>query len=417
MSDEPKTKTEEAVGLNLDLQEATSDNVPAVVQAEPVKTAGGLSYDTARPDEKARMDQIIEGIDLTDPETVVSLGGQERQKLADVAEQMLDSFKPDAKLAFAEALKSLLDTIMQNNVDAVRKRSTVGALKRAFKMVACMLTGKDYRVELNKDMVASFMEDVTGSRATIQEVTDTLEEQYEELNKNFNRINTLGKEIVVAAQDMRVVRAATAEYIRRVDAGEITTLTDLETTANTSGRSDDTETLQLAQATWNNLRTVDGDLLASISVYDMNVANLAFTKQANIQNRMKTSTALTSTTAEWKTQLAVFGTVLVERAAQSVLDTVGDLTDKSVQANQDLFEELVDSTIKQATNGMYDLKKIKATQDKMASKLEEVGPAIEAQFNVLAADKAALEQSAAEFRERAGKVYSNKGGILSQPKP
>lgn len=417
MSD--KTKTDKPTDLSVNLpEEAPTGNLPATTEGQTADaSAGGLSYQTARPDEKEKMDEIIAGIDLTDPETVVNLGAQERQQLADLADQLLDSFKPDVKLAFAEALKAVIDSIKGNSLENVKKRSAIPALKRLFKTVACLLTGKDYRVELNKDMIKNFMGDITESRQIIEEVTDKLVEQSGELEKNFNRINGLGSAIVKAAQDMRIVRAATAEYIRRVDAGEITTLADLEKTANETQRSDDAEKLQLAHATWNNLRVVDGDLLGSIGVYDMNVANLAFTKQANIQNRMKTATAITTTTAEWKTQLAVFGTVLVERTAQQLLGNVRDLTEKSVQANKDLFDELVDETIQQSARGNYSLRSIADQQASMAKKLESVGPAIEAQFNELASDKAALEQSIAQFRESAAKVYSNKAGVLSTPAP
>lgn len=404
-------------GFQIVIGEPSNTNLPATGSstdapaAAPGANAGGLSYANARPDEKEKMDKIIASIDLTKPDTIIALGAQEREKLATLADQVLDSIQPGVKLAFAEALKELIDVVKANSLDEVKKRISDGTLRRAGKSLFNALTGRDNKTEVAKDTIARFMTDISGTRKTIQEMTDKLQDQRVELDKNFERINALGLNITEAAQEMRIVRAASAEFIRRVEAGEITTLTDLQKKAQESGRSDDMETYQLAQASWNNLRTVDGDLLGSINVYDMNVANLAFTKQANLQNRIQTATTLTTTIAEWKTELAIFGVVTTENAAAQLLNSAAQLTEQSVKQNKELFDTLVDSITMRSAKGTYNLRQIMETQNSMAAKLETVGSTVEAQFAQLAQDKIALEKSSAQFRSRVSNVYST-GAII-----
>jgi uncharacterized protein YaaN involved in tellurite resistance len=405
--------------FQITIGDASNSNVPATTGPTSVATsdasAGGLSYKTANTDERAKMDQIIAGIDLTKSDTIIALGAQERQKLADLADKVLDSVQPDAKLAFAEALKELIDCLKANSLDEIKKRIQSGGMKNALHKLGESLWHHDPLAD-SKEMIQKFMTDITSSRKVIHEMTDKLLVQKDELDKNFERINALGFSITQAAQDMRIVRAASAEFIERVNDGRITTLSDLQKKANETQRSDDMEKYQDAQTNWNSLRVVDGDLLGSIGVYNMNVANLAFTKKANQQNRIQTATTLTTTIAEWKTQLAIFAVVATESTAAALLNTASDLTAKSVAANKDLFDTLVDMEVGRSAKGTFNLRQIIDTQTAMAAKLEGVGATVEAQFDQLAKDKTALEQSSAEFRKRVTNVYT-KGNVLGTATP
>jgi hypothetical protein len=401
------TKDAEATGITIQLNVASEGNLPAVQTV-----TGGLTYASADADEKAQMETIIASIDLTDSDakSLLALGSEERQKLADLADKLLDSLQPSVKIAFAEALRALTDAVKSNSLTEIKNRITDGTLKNVFKAMVHAVTFKSHREAVTKQTIERFMTDITGTRKTIEDMIDKLQDQVVELDKNYVRINELGYQMTSSAQAMRVVRAATAEYIRRVEAGEITVLSDLEAQANTTKNAKDYENLQVAQNNWNLLRTIDGDLLASTGVYDMNVANLAFTKQANIQNRIQTKQTLTTSVSEWKSQLALFGLVTTEKFAADLIQSGRDLTAKSVQANKDLFDSLVDITVQNAARGTYSLRQIIETQGAMASKLESIGPQIDEQFRKLEEDKKALEISSAKFRESAAKVYSTNSG-------
>lgn len=410
--------------FSLDLT-ATPTSAGALVTTDAAATpvasadAGGLSYASAHADERARMDEIIKSISLTDSESIINLGTEERKKLADLSDQILDSINPSVKMAFVEALKQLIDAVKANSIDEMKQRLQGGAFAQFGKALGGLFGGNSEEAQLkrSKKMIENFMTDISSSRKTIQEMIDKLQDQQVELNKNYGRINALGAGMVETAQDMRVVRAATAEYIRRVEAGEITTLTDLEATAKASQRADDTQALQEAQANWNNLRTVDGSLLGSIGVFEMNVANLAFTKQANLQNRLQTATTLTQSVEQWKSQLATFAIVTGEVAAAKMLDAADQLTAQSIKKNQELFDTLVDITVGRSAQGAFNLRQIIETQGQMAAKLAGVGEQVEKNFEALAADKKALEESSRKFRAEMIDVYSKKGGVLSTPTP
>ena len=423
MADEqpkPAISAEANKSFQIVIGDPSNTNAPATVAPANVATAdasaGGLSYKTATPEERAKMDKIIASIDLTKSDSIIALGSQEREKLAALADQVLDSVQPGVKLAFVQALKELIDCVKANSLDEVKKRLAGGGVKNALHKLGQSLWHRDPLAD-SKEMIEKFMTDISGSRKIIHEMTDKLMIQKDELDKNFERINALGFNITVAAQEMRVVRAASAEFIDRVNDGRITTLTDLQKKANDSGRSDDSQAYQEAQTNWNNLRTVDGDLLGSINVYDMNVANLAFTKQANLQNRIQTATTLTTTIAEWKTQLAIFAVVTTENAAAQLLNAAGQLTEASVKQNAELFDTLVDSITTRAGKGTYNLRQIMDAQNSMATKLEGVGAKVEAQFDQLAKDKVALEESSAIFRKRITNVYSKGAVVGTTPAP
>ncbi len=410
------TEAPAEVGLSVDLFAPAASNLPATTQTTAVATAdnaGGLTYQTATPEEQQRMDQIIAGIDLTNPETIVTLGKEERERLANMADSILNSIDSQSRIDFAVALKGLVEAIRSNSIEEIKKRLKGGVGKAFMGAVSGLFGGKDRDEKKARELIESFMADTSKSRKTIEEMTSKLQEQQKTLEQNVIHINNLGNGMNTAAQDMRIVRAATNEYIRRVNSGEITTLIDLEAKARETGRADDAERLQLAQASWNNLRVVDGDLLASIGVYEMGCGNLAFTKQANLQNRIQTLQTLTTSVSEWKIQLGLFQVVTTEQAAAKLLDLAGSLSSKAVQENSDLFDELVNLTVGRSAKGTYNLKDIINAQSRMATTMSTVGDKIEAQFKELDGDKAALEQSSAAFKRSMIGIHSYPKGVMA----
>ena len=412
MSDiQTATKPAEAdTGFQIVLGDPTSGQVPATTTSTDVASSSntGLTYHNATAAELAKMDEIIKKIDLTDPETIITLGDQERETLASIADQVLDSVQPSVKLAFAEALNGLIGVIRSNSLDEVKKRVTAISVTHGLASAWKGLMRQDTKLDDNKKLIANFMTDISGTRKTISEMTDKLHDQQTELNKNYDRINQLGRATVTAAQDMQVVRAAVAEYIRRIETGENPILDQLKATADATGRPDDSAKVRTAQSNWNLIRTVDNDLLGSIGVYDMNIGQLAFTKEANYQNRMQTRTAMTTSIAEWKTHLAIFAAVTTENAAAQLLGAVSKLTEESVKKNADMFDTLVDSVTQRAAKGTYNLRQIIEAQAHMADKLASVGGKVEADFAQMAADKKDMEVGLQKFRKNMAEVYSKK---------
>ncbi len=376
-----------------------------------------LTYTNATTEEKVEMEKIMEGINLLDPETIIALGSEQRKKLGELSDQILDNIKPELKLAFANALKELMEAIGSNSIDEMKKRLSGGALAQLGDKFMSFFEGKDADKKKAEEMIESFMTDISSSRKTISELTDNLEEQVIQLNNNYANINTMGKALVKTAQEMRLVRAAAAEKIRRIETGEDKILVDLADKAKASGRPDDMDNLNTAQANWNNLRKADAGLLGSVNVYEMNTANLAFTKQANLQNRLDTEMALANTVNEWKSQLAIFAMVTSETAAATLLNDVDKITAQSVQKNQDMFDTLVDLTIARSATGPYNLRQLIDAQAHMVQKLADVSEKVEANFASLAQDKKALEESSRHFKASMIDSFSKNGGNILATKP
>ena len=399
--------------------EPSNGNLPVVAgTGTPVSTDdadGGLTYQNAHPDERAEIDKIIASIDLTNPDTIINLGTDQRTQLATLSDQILDSIQPSVKLAFAEALRQLVDMIKTNSLTEIKKRIEDGSVRRVGHSLLNAIEHKDNKIDASKRLIQHFMEDITHTRKTIQEMTNHLQDQQVALNQNYANIKKLGAGMVVAAQGMRIVHAASEEYIRRVKAEEITVLKDLAAIAEKTKRPDDSDTLQLAQAGWSALRTQNGSLLGSIATFEKNVATLAFTKQADVQNRMQTQNALSNIVEDWKADLALFAEVTIENAATQLLDVVDQLTAQADKAGKDMFDMLVDSVVARSGKTDRSLRQIITDQSEMAAKLASVGPQVAAHYEELEKDEAALKTSSAEFRASIVHTFSNPNGILSAP--
>lgn len=393
----------------------TSGNPPSTVvldidlSAQPAE-GGGLSYRTATPEERAIMDQIMKTIDLYNSESIIALGQPQRDKLSKLADEILDGLDPDIKLNFIAALKGVIDVVHANSLEEMKKKIQDGVLDRLMHIFRRSGMTQEEMVEKIRD----FSKNITAARKVIREEVDRLEVQQVELVKNYDRINTLGREFSIAGQEMRIVRAATAEYIRRVSTGENPILSDLAKTAQSTNRKDDQERLQTAVANYKALFNMDTELLSSIAVYDMNVASMAFAKEANIQNRSQTAVALSTAVSRWKSQQAAYSVMMVEKAAQELLNGVDELNRQSIKNGVDLFEKLVDMTVKRSATGKETMRTIMEGELKIAGLLENAQKVVEADFAERAAEKKQLESSMSRFTRSVVDVYAaNPAGLLA----
>jgi hypothetical protein len=403
-------------------QNSLTPAVNAAANPPASKSLGGLSYQTATKEELVVMDGIIDTITKAlkegNAEGIIEVGGPQRKKLADLSDSLLQSINPQVNLAFKQALGQLLDALKANSMSEIKKRLQGGAIAQLGHALGHMLHHKPSAEDQQK-MVQHFMTEIDSSRKNITEMADRLVQQETQLNDNYGRINIMGKELTVTAQDTRVVRAATAEAIRRIEAGEITVLADIEAKAKASGRADDLEALQVAQANWNNLRTVDGALLSAINVFDTQVANLAFTKNLNLQNRMQTENALSITVPQWKSLLTTSAIMWQEEDAGELLNTVDEMSVQAVKQQGEDFTKLTDISVQRAGAGVQLMRQLITTENQMQTTLEGLGPRFEEKYREQAEAKTALEAANQKFRESTVIAFSKPGGIMGAtiPKP
>jgi uncharacterized protein YaaN involved in tellurite resistance len=415
--DDKPALTDKANGEFQIVIEPSNTNAPTVVGSstpEPAQTINGLTYANAHTDEREQMNKIIASIDLKNPDTIVALGSDEMKALGTLSDEILDSVQPGVKLAFAEALKSLVELVHANSVEEIRKRIEEGGPSRAFHALGNAILHRDNKIEASKRLIQHFMEDVTHTRQIIQEMANKLRDQQVALDQNYVNINKSGAALVKAAKSMEIVQAATEEKIRRIKSGEDKTLEQL-TEAAKSGHPDDVDALTVAQASFSALRTKNGNLVGSVGVFVKQISTLAFTKTANIADRMQTADALTNIVNDWKADLMIFEEVTTENAAVQLLNVVDQLTKKADEKNEAMFDLLVDAVAARQGSTNRNLRSILDSQVARANKLRSVGPQVEAQFTQMESDAAALKAGTAKFKQDMVSIFSNPNGVLAAP--
>jgi uncharacterized protein YaaN involved in tellurite resistance len=383
--------------------EAPTGNLPATLDTTGTQVAQdfgtGLNYKNATPQERAEMDLVIASIDLTNDESITSLGSDVREKLAELSDRLLDSLDPTAKLALADAIKNLSEILKSNSIDDIKQRIAKGAIASMVESFVGFFTRNRNEEKAVREMLENFMTDISSSRKSIQEMADKLVIQAGTLKENSNRINVMGAAMVVSAQRMRIVEAAAAEYLARIEDGRVTTISDLQRGVE-AGRAQDRELLEKAQSNFINLRTVDSMMVDSISTFDRNIATLSFARQSNIQNQLQTENALKNSVSEWKSQLATFGIIMQEKAAMLVLRVVEEMKKKSITTNAELFDEMVNMTIEGATKGKETMALQIAANKRAGDTLGTVSQRLRAEMAEEDKIKAALRESNVVFNKK-----------------
>jgi uncharacterized protein YaaN involved in tellurite resistance len=341
MSDqETKTETEVITGT------IQGELVPGVTEEM-------VPYKDVDADEKARIDALMNEIDISDANSVIFFGNKAQEKVTEISDKMLEGVKNKDLGRSGEALNEMVATIRGFDVDELDPNKKPGFFARLFgkakPLVKFLQKYEEVRKQIDKITnkleahKTTLLKDITSlDRLYVAnlEYFHTLEDYIkageEKINQLHNEVipamekEAEGSDDMLLAQKLRDVRSSTADLERRVH--------DLRLT-----------------------RQVTLQSLPSIRLVQENDKGLI----------NKINSTIANTVPLWRQQLAQTVTIWRSEQAADTIKDATDLTNEMLAANAENLNIANRKVREQMERGVFDIEVVKMANQKLIETIDD----------------------------------------------
>ena len=314
--------------------------------------SGALTYATATPAERARLDAVLAEIDLADPRSVLFFGSSAQQELTELSDRLLEGVRTKDAEGAGDALGAMVGALRGFEPARLNPKRGQGLLGR--------LLGRG-------PSLTRILQRYEEVRRQIDRIGDELETHKTQLLTDVVSLDRLYATTLDYFRSLELYLAAGVEQLRRLDEEQLPA-------AERAARADDL----LAAQQVRDLRAVRDDL-------ERRVHDLRLTRQVTMQSlpslRLvqendkgligRIESVLVNTVPLWRQQLATAVTILRSGAAAQAVRAASDLTNELLTANADQLRTANAETRRQLERGVFDLDAVEHANQQLVATIEE----------------------------------------------
>ncbi len=314
--------------------------------------SGAVTYATATPEERARIDAHLAEIDLADPRSVLFFGSRAQQELTELSDRMLEGVRTKDAEGAGEALGAMVGALRGFEPARLDPKRGQGLLGR--------LLGRG-------PSLARILQRYEEVRRQIDRIGDELETHKTQLLTDVVSLDRLYATTLEYFRGLEFYLAAGVEQLRRLDEEQLPA-------AEAAAHADDL----LAAQRVRDLRAVRDDL-------ERRVHDLRLTRQVTMQSlpslRLvqendkgligRIESVLVNTVPLWRQQLATAVTILRSGAAAHAVRAASDLTNELLTANADQLRTANAETRRQLERGVFDLDAVEHANQQLVATIED----------------------------------------------
>jgi len=316
-----------------------------------------VPYDEVSSDEKARVDGLMNEINLSDSNSVIFFGSRAQQELTSISDSMLEGVRNKDLGSAGASLNQMVTVLRGFKVENYDPNENPGFLTRLWRKLFGGITP-----------VAKFIQQYEGVRGQVDTVTDDLEGHKTQLLRDITSLDKLYQANLEFFHDLELYILAGEKKLAHIDSTMIP-----EAAKNAESDSD-----VLAAQELRDMRGARDDL-------ERRIHDLRLTRQVAMQGlpsiRLiqendkglvnKINSTLVNTVPLWRQQLAqavtIFRSAQAAKSVRAASDLTNDLLEKNAEnlrtANRTVREEL--------ERGVFDVNAVKKANDNLIATVEE----------------------------------------------
>ncbi len=315
------------------------------------------TYEEVEPAERARIDQLMNEIDLTDSNSIIFFGSKAQQELTSISDNMLEGVRNKDLGSAGASLNQMVSVLRGFEVEDFDPNNRPGFLMRLIKKLFGGVTP-----------VAKFIQQYEGVRRQVDAVTDDLEKHktlllrdIKSLDKlygaNLDYFHNLEAYILAGEQKLKhiddnMVPAAEEKAANADDVLQAQELRDLR-----SGRDDLERRIHDLRLT----RQVAMQGLPSIRLIQENDKGLV----------NKINSTLVNTVPLWRQQLAQAVTIFRSAEAAKSVRAASDLTNELLEKNAENLRTANKTVREELERGVFDVNAVRRANENLIATVEE----------------------------------------------
>jgi len=336
---------------------ANAEEVLAGTELLPDLKHDIVPYEQVDPTEKARIDRLMNEINLSDSNSIIFFGSKAQQELTSISDNMLEGVRNKDLGSAGKSLNSMVSVLRGFEVADFDPNDRPGFFARLFRKLFGGVSP-----------VAEFIQQYEGVRRQVDTVTDDLEKHKTLLlrdiksldklyNANLDYFHNLESYIVAGEKKMQVIDQEMIPSFEQKAAESDEVLAAQELRDVRSGRDDLERRIHDLRLT----RQVAMQGLPSIRLIQENDKGLV----------NKINSTLVNTVPLWRQQLAQAVTIFRSAEAAKSVKAASDLTNELLEKNAENLRTANKTVREELERGVFDVNAVRRANENLIATVEE----------------------------------------------
>jgi len=316
-----------------------------------------VTYEESPPDEQARIDNLMQEINLTDSNSIIFFGSRAQQELTTISDSMLDGVRNKDLGSAGASLNSMVTVLRGFQVEEFDPNSRPGFFARLWRKIFGGVTP-----------VAKFIQQYEGVRQQVDTVTDDLEGHKTQLLRDIRSLDKLYEANLDYFHNLESYILAGERKLAYIDENMI---------PEAVTRAESADDVLMAQE----LR----DMRGGRDDLERRIHDLKLTRQVAMQGlpsiRLiqendkglvnKINSTLVNTVPLWRQQLAQAVTIFRSAEAAKSVKAASDLTNDLLEKNAENLRTANRTVREEIERGVFDVNAVRKANENLIATVEE----------------------------------------------
>lgn len=337
-----------------------------------------VPYDQVKPEEKNRIDGLMEEINLADSNSIIFFGSKAQQELTTISDSMLEGVRNKDVGSAGTSLNNMVTVLRGFEVRDYDPNKKPGFLTRIWRMLFGGVTP-----------VAKFIQQYEGVRKQVDTVTDDLEGHKTQLLRDITSLDKLYEANLDYFHNLELYITAGEEKLKYIDTVMIP---EAEKSANAGDDVLGAQELRDMRGGRDDLERRIHDLKLTRQVAMQGLPSIRLIQENDKGLVNKINSTLVNTVPLWRQQLAQAVTIFRSAEAAKSVKAASDLTNDLLEKNSENLRTANRTVREELERGVFDVNAVrKANENLIATVEESLQIADEGKRRRAEAEKALLE--------------------------
>ncbi len=307
-------------------------------------------YESAAPQERAKIDELMDSINLSDTNSIIFFGSKAQEHLTTVADSMLEGVKNKDLGAAGDSLSDMVATLRGFDADGLQK------------------PGFFARIFGRAKPIVKFLQRYEGVRKQIDKISNELDSHKTRLLTDITSLDRLYEANLQYFHDLELYIAAGDEKLSQLDKDVIPKLNEQAKQTDDVIKAQELRDLRSAR---DDLERRVHDLKLTRQVTMQSLPSIRLVQENDKGLVTKINSTMANTIPLWQTQLATSVTIARSHAAAKSVKAASDLTNELLEENATALKTANAEIRAQIERGVFDVDVVKKANQTLIDTIEE----------------------------------------------
>ena len=316
-----------------------------------------VTYEESQPEEKARVDRLMDEIDLSDSNSVIFFGSKAQQELTSISDNMLEGVRNKDLGSAGKSLNSMVSVLRGFQVEDYDPNDRPGFFTRLFRKLFGGVTP-----------VAKFIQQYEGVRKQVDVVTDDLEGHKTQLLRDITSLDKLYDANLEYFHNLEFYILAGERKLEYIDN---TMVPAAEKAAQNNDEVLAAQELRDIRSGRDDLERRIHDLKLTRQVAMQGLPSIRLIQENDKGLVNKINSTLVNTVPLWRQQLAQAVTIFRSAEAAKSVQAASDLTNDLLEKNSENLRTANRTVREELERGVFDVNAVRKANENLIATVEE----------------------------------------------